>query len=1448
MNRWRKSFVFLIALTFVWSSCIPVTVQAKKDELQAHWAKSAMDRWVSTGIIKGYSDGAVKPNNPLSLAEALTIINRVLGGPLHTDDELLENTPIVDVRSDAWYFSELLKAQSLGYVQGFPTGSLKPERKATREEAAMLLAQAFELQYAHSSSSAAYLDASKISLYAKSALEALLAEGVLNGYADGSLRPHAGITRAEFITMLDRIVEVLLYQPRQYSDLQVTGNAVINKAGVALAKSSIEGNLYLTSGIGEGEAVLNDVKVAGNVFIAGGGDHSIVFRHSTLNKAVVNKRSLPVRIVSSDETRIGQLLIEDSDVLLEGEYEEVYTGANSKITILPGASIKKLILAGEAQVIIQKAAVIAELLVEEAAEGAVIASEGTIKTSSILAGIEFNGSAIKAGQSLLGTASGIINSFTPSPNPSPSPSPIPTPEPKPDYVIAEFTFDEELEGWESRSHFQAGFPAPTIEHSTAVGGGALQINAQITEISKWQDLKLWRSIPDIGQATTVTFDVYMDMSLFDLQLYGNVNIKPYIAVDPGWIRFGQNDSVSKVSELERVVVDGKEYGKLQVYSRLVGGHEAGDILNVVYTSDGLMYNGPIYIDNIKVLNKPLGGEEGEAPGVLPDNSQPLIDTQDFDKSPVKLVDRNATAETRSLFAYLTNISGNNLLFGHQNSTTRGVTITKNNGTQSDVKDSVGAFPAVYGWDTNSLEGYGEPYTIESMREVMRLAYERNGIITLSSHMPNFVSGGNFNDKTRVVEHILPGGSHHQQYLAFLDNIAELASGLVDSEGTLIPVIFRPFHEHNGSWFWWGAQHAKNDEYMNIYRFTVEYLRDIKQVRNFLYAFSPNGFFNGDPEQYLYRYPGDEYVDVLGFDIYDSSYNQLFRDQLVQDSRMLSQLAEDKGKIAAITELGVSNGHSLSGNPNLNWWTDWLNDLKADEGAKRIAYALTWTNSAANSFWVPFRNHPLYGNHEMLDDFISFYNDDFTAFGDRLTGVYNLDVQADPAAEPYFYVVSPTNNTIVKGPITIRAGTYNDPTASVAYSINNGPGQLMNLNPLTGYYEAEWIPAAEHNGQTVTINVKASFTNGAVLERQLQATILMESIVKELDFADPADANWFSNGGTYKAGFGVPAMQHNAQLEALQLNADISGSNINEAWQELKVKVEQIQSLVPLSGVNKVKFDILIPTASLPEALNQNEVALLPNIYLFPTTSIKYGTTNAKPLLSDLPRVTLSGEQFAKHSVSIEMKGTDKDSATAMVFAIVFKKLEYTGPIYLDNIQFIYTPEEAPSDPSVLDNFENFDGDNSLLREVYTNAGDVSKISLVEAPKHSGSYAMKFDYQLASNGYTGVIKTYGNADWSVYSKLKFWYKPDDSGQKLVVQIRANGIPFEIYPSLLGTEEQLVEIPFSEFHPAPHAPNQSAVLDAAALKKVERFGIYVNAASPGYTGSGTLYFDDIRLTVD
>jgi mannan endo-1,4-beta-mannosidase len=347
------------------------------------------------------------------------------------------------------------------------------------------------------------------------------------------------------------------------------------------------------------------------------------------------------------------------------------------------------------------------------------------------------------------------------------------------------------------------------------------------------------------------------------------------------------------------------------------------------------------------------------------------------------IDRNATKETKNLYQNLKTISKSHILFGHQHALEYGHGWS-NEPNKSDVKLVTGSHPAVIGIDFSDFSGRSKEQ-IENAKTTLRKnvidTYERGGITTVSWHFNNPVSGGDFYWKdgvsTASMALIKPGGSHHEQYKEILKTIADFAHSVKAKNGTLSPMIFRPFHEFDGDWFWWGKSHTSREDFIEVWQFTVSYLKDTLGVQNFIYAFSPDNQFNSE-EEYLDRYPGDQYVDLFGMDNYgdfgrDGKYDLEAGQKKLQ---IISNLGEKKKKLAAFTETG------LESIPNEKWWTEvLLKTLKSND--LKLAYVLVWRNDSASPthFYAPFPGQA------SEKDFIKFYNDPFTLFEKDLKKIY-----------------------------------------------------------------------------------------------------------------------------------------------------------------------------------------------------------------------------------------------------------------------------------------------------------------------------------------------------------------------------------------------------------------------------------------------------------------------------
>lgn len=344
---------------------------------------------------------------------------------------------------------------------------------------------------------------------------------------------------------------------------------------------------------------------------------------------------------------------------------------------------------------------------------------------------------------------------------------------------------------------------------------------------------------------------------------------------------------------------------------------------------------------------------------------------------ISLVDSNATFGTAALFYNLKKSSEDKIIFGHHHSTAYGVGWSGDKG-RSDVKDVTGVYPGVIGWDFADLND-GQPVYPAQLWELVPEAYN-NGIVNVFAwHFDNIVTGNNFYDTTIVVKHIIPGGSHHKEYKKELDKIAHFVKHIVGKDGKVVPIIFRPFHEFDGSWFWWGKNFCTREEFISLWQFTVEYLRDYRGVRNILFAFSPDRNFQNE-EEFLERYPGDKYVDLLGMDNYwDFKPEGEGLDAITQKLKIITKLGTKKNKLVAFTETGSEKI------PDDRWWTDKLLHVMDNDSIK-IAFVMVWRNAHLNHFYAPHEGHP------SSENFIEFKNDFSIIFSDELPDLFNIDIK------------------------------------------------------------------------------------------------------------------------------------------------------------------------------------------------------------------------------------------------------------------------------------------------------------------------------------------------------------------------------------------------------------------------------------------------------------------------
>lgn len=331
-------------------------------------------------------------------------------------------------------------------------------------------------------------------------------------------------------------------------------------------------------------------------------------------------------------------------------------------------------------------------------------------------------------------------------------------------------------------------------------------------------------------------------------------------------------------------------------------------------------------------------------------------------------DTKATPEAVKLYQKMMKLQHEGMMFGHQDDLAYGTSWYNDLG-RSDVKDACGDYPAVIGWELGHLE-LGDARSLDSVyfdniRKGIQYAYQMGAINTVSWHHRNALTEGTAWDVSskQTVASILPGGEKHDLYVQYLDKLAAFLGSLKDNKGTLIPILFRPYHEHTGSWFWWGKNLCTVEEYKALWRFTVTYLRNTKQIHNLLFSYSTDRFTTED--EYLERYPGDDLIDLVGFDLYDRGPD--YSATLSNCARLVSKIAAEKNKIGAVTE---ADGPIFK---NTEWWTK---VLLSSLNPYDLSYVLVWRNAfnrPAREAFGPFKGCPT------ESDFEKFYQDKKTLF-------------------------------------------------------------------------------------------------------------------------------------------------------------------------------------------------------------------------------------------------------------------------------------------------------------------------------------------------------------------------------------------------------------------------------------------------------------------------------------
>lgn len=290
------------------------------------------------------------------------------------------------------------------------------------------------------------------------------------------------------------------------------------------------------------------------------------------------------------------------------------------------------------------------------------------------------------------------------------------------------------------------------------------------------------------------------------------------------------------------------------------------------------------------------------------------------------VNKNASPEAKKLLAFIYSIKGKYIISGQHNF----------NHQLNLYSDSAyaftGKYPALWGTDfilsgTNDL---GQDIVNEAIDK-----WKNGYIITLMWHQGRPIDNPPYGWKESVQgkltdaqwnELVTPGTALNTKWLAQIDKIAGYLKQLQDAH---VPVLWRPYHEMNGVWFWWGNRKGENG-IVKLWKMMYDRYTNYHHLNNLIWIWGANGIRDiPQDEAYSYKdyYPGADYVDVLGADVYHFDYEQ-------KDYNELLQLAH--GKLIALTEVGeLPKPEILAAQPEWAWFMVWTNFLWDDNPRDRV---------------------------------------------------------------------------------------------------------------------------------------------------------------------------------------------------------------------------------------------------------------------------------------------------------------------------------------------------------------------------------------------------------------------------------------------------------------------------------------------------------------------------------
>ena len=292
MRKLRSILAAVMAVMLILTA-VPFTAAASNNvdgftDFPTGWSAVAMREAVQNGLLSGFGDGTIRPQDRLTRAQIAAMINRAFGAEIKADIA----GKFGDVNPGDWFYDDIAKAVNMKTFNGDADGNMRPNDPITREDAIVVISRALVVSSMSTDLLRNYNDSNTIDGYAQEAVCAFLDRGYIRGYEDMTLRGHNYITREEFAQIMDNIFanyvrvggEIVLGNSE--GEVVITGDNIGAGDTVRISSSYINGDLIIGDGLSTADIIIEDVDVTGRILFRGG-EGTVTLKNVKLGTLIV---------------------------------------------------------------------------------------------------------------------------------------------------------------------------------------------------------------------------------------------------------------------------------------------------------------------------------------------------------------------------------------------------------------------------------------------------------------------------------------------------------------------------------------------------------------------------------------------------------------------------------------------------------------------------------------------------------------------------------------------------------------------------------------------------------------------------------------------------------------------------------------------------------------------------------------------------------------------------------------------------------------------------------------------------------------------------------------------------------------------------------------------------------------------------------------------------------